>query len=222
MEGKTYVPDELAGQKILAVELPRRKRKALAECSCGSSRWVYLFTLNKYQEQGKKQGCVKCAYERRALHKVQRFSAGDIVGNFKVEEFAGRKYGALAYVVSDTSCGCLKTVLDSDHQQFNGRKRTCEHAIGRCKNTGGYVDWYWTMPGGKRVTVKEHRVVMEGLIGRELLSHEEVHHVNGVRDDNRPENLELWSHSQPPGQRVTDKVAWAKDILALYEPEALA
>lgn len=62
---------------------------------------------------------------------------------------------------------------------------------------------------------------MEQAIGRELLPHEEIHHVNGVRDDNRLENLELWSTSQPAGQRIPDKVAWAKAILALYEPEAL-
>jgi len=42
--------------------------------------------------------------------------------------------------------------------------------------------------------------------------------VNGVRDDNRPENLELWSKSQPKGQRATDKLAWAKEIIRMYEP----
>jgi hypothetical protein len=58
---------------------------------------------------------------------------------------------------------------------------------------------------------------MEECLGRELRGEENVHHINGVRDDNRLENLELWSSSQPPGQRVADKVAWAKEILALYE-----
>jgi hypothetical protein len=37
----------------------------------------------------------------------------------------------------------------------------------------------------------EHRVVMEGIIGRPLTDKEEVHHINHVRTDNRVENLYL-------------------------------
>lgn len=63
---------------------------------------------------------------------------------------------------------------------------------------------------------------MHYLMGRPLLAHENVHHVNGNKHDNRPHNLELWSSSQPPGQRVNDKVVWAVELLALYAPHLIA
>lgn len=63
---------------------------------------------------------------------------------------------------------------------------------------------------------------MAEAIGRPLTEEENVHHRNGVRHDNRLENLELWSTSQPSGQRVEDKVEWAKEILSLYAPHELS
>lgn len=64
-----------------------------------------------------------------------------------------------------------------------------------------------------------HRVVMEAHLQRPLARHESVHHKSGDRADNRITNLELWSSSQPSGQRIADKLAWARQIIADYDPQ---
>lgn len=52
---------------------------------------------------------------------------------------------------------------------------------------------------------------MERALGRKLVGNENVHHKNGDRLDNRPENLELWLRRQPSGQRVEDLVEFVCD-----------
>jgi hypothetical protein len=90
---------------------------------------------------------------------------------------------------------------------------------GRTKQKNGYiVILAKDHPFADRLgRIPEHRLVMEGKLGRYLKRDEEVHHKNGIRDDNRPENLELWARSkQPAGSRVEDRIEWAIWFLDQY------
>jgi HNH endonuclease len=89
------------------------------------------------------------------------------------------------------------------------------------KNASYKSGWWLDKNGYRMIRVDgkdkpEHRHVMEQMIGRALLPHETVHHKNGQRDDNRPQNLELWSSRNPKGQRIADKIEFAHELLREY------
>jgi len=109
------------------------------------------------------------------------------------------------------SCGCIRK--GEENHNWKGGKITTKfgyvkkYAPNHPKNIVGYV--------------LEHRLVMEEKIGRYLESNEEVHHKNGIRNDNSIDNLELWVKSQPPGQRVEDMIEFCYNFIKKYKPEIL-
>jgi hypothetical protein len=108
------------------------------------------------------------------------------------------------------------------YQRHNDPEKSLRAEIGKGGLTSkGYRMLY--RPGhpnaSKHGRIVEHRLVMAEILGRPLLPSETVHHKNGNRLDNRPENLELWIRNHSDGQRVEDAVAWAKEILRLYGSE---
>lgn len=118
------------------------------------------------------------------------------------------------------SCGCLKSETSRNlaYKNLAGKKKISENKTLQKRIVGGYIKIHDRnhARSDKSGFVFEHIVVMENIIGRCLSKNENVHHKNGDRSDNRPENLELWDTSQPPGQRVKDKanhyISWICDL----------
>ena len=112
------------------------------------------------------------------------------------------------------SCGCLLRRTGPQNHCWKG---------GRIKQPDGYIRIYSPdHPNSYRSYVTEHVLVMSGLLGRALFKNEIVHHRNGIRSDNRPENLELRVRkTHKPGQSINDLVKHAIETLKKYSPQSL-
>jgi len=132
------------------------------------------------------------------------------------EQSGGRIYREQKYCSYECKVDAQKKKALRKFESGGYKKHTKQH---------GYV-WI-TVPElarastGKR-SIMEHRWIMMQHIGRDLLPEETVHHINGIRSDNRIENLELFNSRHGPGQRVVDKVDFAIEILTTYPAFAKA
>ena len=111
--------------------------------------------------------------------------------------------------------------LPCDVEGCDRLRRTGEVGPAKPMTTKGVVklrkDGYRRIHVGNGRRVLEHVHVKEQELGRRLAPGENVHHKNGIKDDNHPDNLELWLKMQPSGQRVADLMAY----IAEYHAEAM-
>ncbi len=133
----------------------------------------------------------------------------------------GRKQKTPCLGCGKLSHGDYKRCLNCHNKDLGARRRGSNHP--RWKGGRRYKNGYiacWTPDRGE---VFDHILVMEQVLNRRLCKGENVHHKNGIKDDNRPENLELWVRPQPIGIRASDAVRWALEILTKYgcNPDAI-
>lgn len=113
------------------------------------------------------------------------------------------------------SCGCLLKEKESGPNSAHWKG-------GRRKDPDGYVQLHRPKHpfATKSGNITEHRLVWmkaNGPIPKEAT----IHHINGIKSDNRLCNLELWDRQHPAGQRVKDKIDYAIEILEKYRPDLL-
>lgn len=171
---------------------------------CGIIKDVTEFHLHKKSPGGRRSRCKSCRVAECAeTYRKKCEAAGNICLT------CGTPTSYDRYL-------CIKHKHCEGNKQWRG---------GKYRDGNGYVyvsGMHHHPNSARNGSIAEHRLIMTEMLGRPLRQNENVHHINGVRDDNRIENLELWSSSQPSGQRIPDKVAWAEELLRLYAPEKLA
>jgi hypothetical protein len=188
-------------------------------CSCGAERVVSGAHLRS-------GASASCGHSRPSSRFINM--TGIVFGEWIVIERAPNRGGGSATWLCRCSCGTERVVAAANLR--DGRSSSCngpEHRIRRIDQHGYRIISGFEHPNAqKNGDIFEHVLVMSDMLGRPLIARkdnhpvikqERVHHRNGVRDDNRPENLELWAiQQQPPGQRVEDMVAWAHQIINQY------
>ena len=96
-------------------------------------------------------------------------------------------------------------------------RRRSEHGKGYI-NKYGYRAIYRDHPNANPRTkiILEHIFVMSEFLKRPMRKGETVHHKNGIRSDNRLENLELWTSRHPAGVRHQEAI---KNAIALLKED---
>jgi hypothetical protein len=143
--------------------------------------------------------CIRCGVEFHAKSVRQTYCSNECKRGTSV-----CKCCSVSFVVSKKAKGeYCSTACFYEHGTPTGSRIVANNGYVLVKVPKG-------TPGAKKYGTRgtnwmlEHRYVMQQKLGRPLEPRENVHHINGKRDDNSLENLELWKKSQPCGVRSSD------------------
>jgi hypothetical protein len=218
------------GRLVVLKRLPNRnyQRYWLCKCDCGNEKEIYGGNLTRANQPTRSCGCYnkeQSTINNRKDLTGKRF--GRLVAIRRVEAENGRK------IKWECICDCGNKTTAITYYLTSGKKISCRKCTGgknhpswkggRQETKAGYILVYCKGHpfADKNNRIFEHRLAMEEKLGRHLLPNENVHHKNGIRSDNRIENLELWTTAQPAGKRVEDLIAFSLEILSQYAPDKL-
>lgn len=177
-----------------------------------------ICTVEGCERQAKSHGWCHAHYQRWRTH-------GDVLAHRPL-----RARGGCRVEDCDRPSHARRLCVTHYRRLLNDGDVRAEDPIRVVTGTGWWSHGYWYVPvspeerwlvGGDH-RAAEHRLIMARRLQRPLHRDEVVHHINGRRTDNRPENLELWSTAHPKGQRIEDKVEFARLILHRYAGHLLA
>ena len=238
---KYHCSDYIVRKRILRLGIllrPRKVPQLLRDLTHDILEELYVKQRLPITEIAKRYGCtVYGIYSRARRYGLKRLkTTGDDLTNLQIGDLTvlhavpppfDSAYPTQVHWLCQCKCGNKKIFYRHALIQKLPR-RSCGCWIKRCGLDSPYskgwqlsAEGYLTRSSHKR-TILQHREIMETLIGRPLLSHETVHHKNGKRDDNRPENLELWVGKHGKGQRLEDLITNAVNLLQQYAPSKLA
>ena len=196
----------------------------LCECRCHNRKEIAGTSLTT----GRTQSCDCLHKERTSTFKLidlmgQTFGQLNVIKRAPIPKHI-KKSGQAYWECLCNACG--RTTIINGYSLRSGKSRTCgcSHWKGGFKlDKWGYrYKWVPKHPAAVGGYIQEHRLVIEEGLGRPLKPTETVHHKNGIKTDNRLENLELRVGNHGVGQSVNDLREWAKELLYTYEPTALS
>jgi len=198
----------------------------LYECECIKCKTKSKYTKNDIKSNKVGKTCIICRHEP--------YTKGKIYGELTIISEKPYIKNGVNWIDLECSCGYkFSTELGAFKKRKNmrciNRSLHRNKDIGNIKdikkyNVNGYILLY--LPdhpnASKGGTVAEHVFIMSEYLGRPLIKGETIHHKNGIRNDNRIKNLEIWFKGHPIGQRVEDLIEFAKELLYTYDPKALS